>query len=674
MRRVLAILPLIASACVTSEQANGRPWVHRIALAGVKQVGASDLRGKIALQETGIWWWTPFSSRRYLDPFTLLADRARIEAYYRARGFYGARVLAADVTPWRGGVDVQIRVDEGAETKLRAVAVHGLPALAPGESFGHLHLHRGERFDYDVYAAQRDRLALRLRGLGYAWAQVAGEVRVDRAARTADVVLAVKVGPRARFGEVTVAGAPHLDAGELIVHAGIPTGDRFDPALLDEARGRLESLRLFSQVQATAVPHPGDETRADVALSLIEAPRHQVELGGGVGIEPQRYDGHLRFTHTTNGLGGTLASLRLKIEAGYVAFPPSLLQFYEVQQHGPTATVEARLTRPDLPLRLGQISFTGGFDLGIEYAYQYYGPRAQLAWSQSAWHDRLRIGVSFNWQLLTFFSSDPTLSQVVLDDPLTAGRLFGYVSPYRVGWWQEDVALDLRDRPLEAHRGAYFAITAEEGGDYSGSAFQYEKVIPEARAYVPLWKGGTLALRGQFGQIFSQGDLGSPITRRFYLGGASSHRGFGYNRLSEQVPSGRDGVPAIPIGGDQMLLVQAELRAVVLPLGGASLGLVAFLDGGDVAAPSCRGGAGGCPLPAGVKPSRADPQVDLGHLHWAAGAGVRFHIGDFGTLRLDVGVRLNRVDPPTATTLGEPDPAYHWYDRVAVHVSFGEAF
>jgi translocation and assembly module TamA len=686
LRRALAALCLLASACATSEQANGRPWVHRLSLAGVKSVSASDLREKIALQETGSGWWLPLATRRYLDPFTLLADQARIEAYYHAHGFFGARVLGARVTPYRpGAVDVAVTVDEGAPTKIRSVGVRGLPALAPGESLGHLHLHRGNRFDHELYLGQKQALVDHLKQLGFAWAAVDGEVRVDRDAGSADIRLTARPGVRARFGDVTVRGAQHLDTGELTVHAGVPSGERFDPAALDEARGRLESLRLFSQVLVTVAPHPGDRERADVAIALEEAPRHQVELGGGIGVEPQRYDGHLQLTHTTRGVAGSLATLRLKLEAGYVAFPPSLVEFYNVQQHGPVAGAEARLARPDLPFRLGQVSATVGFDLGIEYAYQYYGPRTQLGWTQSLWHDRVKTGLSFNWQLLEFFSTVTALGQVALSDPATAGRLFGYVSPYRLGWWQEDVALDLRDRPLEARRGVYLALSAEEGGDFAGGAFAYEKLLPEARVYFPLWRGGTLALRGQYGRMFGQGELGTPITRRFYLGGSASHRGFGYNRLSQQVWScpagapptvgcgGNAALPGVPIGGDEMLLVQAELRAQVASFGGgAGLGLVAFLDGGDVAAPSCGASAAQCTLPASAAQtavlSVASRSVQVGNLHWAAGGGLRIHIGDFGTLRLDVGVRLNRTDPPN------PDPAFHWYDRVAAHVSFGEAF
>jgi outer membrane protein assembly factor BamA len=167
----------------------------------------------------------------------------------------------------------------------------------------------------------------------------------------------------------------------------------------------------------------------------------------------------------------------------------------------------------------------------------------------------------------------------------------------------------------------------------------------------------------QFGQIFTQGDLGSPITRRFYLGGPSSHRGFNYNRLSPQVPSGLKGVDPIPIGGDQMLLAQLELRLNLFRLAGNWLAMAAFTDGGDVAAPSC--GTVECRQMIGNVPS----SIDIANLHWAVGGGLRYKTV-IGTVRLDVGVRVNRLSPFEPN--GEPNPDPN--QPVAVHISVGEAF
>jgi outer membrane protein assembly factor BamA len=152
----------------------------------------------------------------------------------------------------------------------------------------------------------------------------------------------------------------------------------------------------------------------------------------------------------------------------------------------------------------------------------------------------------------------------------------------------------------------------------------------------------------EYGQLFTQGELGSPITRRFYLGGPDSHRGFGYDRLAPQVPSGQPGV-ALPVGGDKMVLAQAELRSDLWRFGGNWLAMALFLDAGDATA--------------------SGDKLDVTQLHYATGGGLRIKTA-LGVLRTDLGVRLNRLAAAQPDGASNPDPGH----PVAFHVSFGQAF
>jgi translocation and assembly module TamA len=438
------------------------------------------------------------------------------------------------------------------------------------------------------------------------------------------------------------------------LHAGIAQGSRFDPDQLDAARARLFNLGVFSSVRIDYEQRGNDPTVADVIVRVAESSFNDLRLGVGLGLDYYRTDLHAEARYVRRNWLGGLRTLTLRFEPAWVA----VASFWDPQRTGPALLAEARLVQPDWPLPLGKLELALGYDLGVEYAYQFHGPRASLGLQRAFWRDRVLIGASYNFQLLQFFDTDPT----ILDNPALAGRLFGYTNPYRIAWLQQDLALDLRDRPQESHVGVYVASAFEEGGAYSGGAFHYEKILPELRAYAPLGSRVTLAGRFLFGQLFSHGTLGSPITRRFYLGGPSAQRGFNYDRLSPQVPSGQPGVSPIPIGGDQMVLVSAELRIDVARPFGQWLVLAAFIDGGDVGGPSC-GGSGSC---ANV-PTRS--AVDWRNLHWAAGGGLRYRT-IVGSIRADVGVRLNRVAAVEPDGTPNPDPG----QRIAFHLSLGEAF
>lgn len=636
MMKWLALLLLCGCA---GEKADGRPWVRRIELDGVKQVSRYDLEKKLGVQSTSFLHFP----KRYLDPFALDTDRRRIESYYAERGWFSARVTDAEVIAKKGPqehpseVDVKFAVEEGEPTRITSVVLTGAP-----EKFERAFkkaITVGSRFDHARYEAARDELKAQLEATGHAWARVEGRVDVDRDACTASVTVAAVPGPLARFGHVHVHGAQRTNEHAVALHAGIVEGAPFRPDALEDARGRIYQLGMFSSVRVEYEHAESDPTIADVIVTVQESKFNDVRLGVGVGLESQRTDVHGLLSYTRRNWLGGLRTLRLRLVPALVAIPA----FWNIQRIGPALTAEGVLTQPDTPWRNGEFKYTLGFDVAIEYPYQYYGPRTALGLTHALWRSRIQLGVSYNFQFLEFFNTDPA----ILSDPAQAGRLYGYTNPYRLGWFEETAALDLRDRPLDPHKGFYAGLGVEEGGVYAGGAFQYEKLLPDVRGYVPLGSRATFAVRAQYGQIFTQGDLGSPTTRRFYLGGPNSHRGFNYARVSPQVPSGISGIQPLPIGGDQMFLVQAELRVDLLKIAGNWLAIAAFVDGGDVAAHS----------------------VAFTNLHWAAGGGLRYRT-ILGVIRFDLGVRLNRLDPIEADGTPNPDPG----QRFAFHLSVGEAF
>ncbi len=670
VRRHLLVTLLLGAALASGcagEKAEGRPWVHDVRFIGVKSVSKRDLRSRISIQLTH--WYSPFR-KKFLDPFALPGDRERIEAYYRAHGYFDARVVKANVFPHKkGSVDVEFRIDEGPPTKVSRVVVQGVEDSIKDrrqqEAIWRMPmLVQGKIFKHDDYISEKQLMRQRLKLRGYAWPKVRGEVAIDRDALTAAITLAVTAGPLAHIGKIEVVGNDKVRVNDILRTADLTTGRRFSPDDLENARGRVYNAGVFSSVRITYVHDPVDPSIANVKIEVQESAFRELRVGGGLSIEAQRNDLHLFAQYTKRNFFGGMRSLRLRLEPAIVAVPA----VWNPVRVGPALTAEAEFKQPFLfGLRHFDLRWVVGYDLGIDYFFQYHGPRTTLGVNYGLWRNRVNFGLSYNIQYLFFFQTAST----VLENPEQAGSLFGYVNPYRVGWWQEDISLDLRDDPLEPHYGAYFQISAEQGGVFAGGAFQYEKIVPDARVYAPLGNRVTLAARAQFGQIWSQGDLGSPTTRRLYLGGPNSHRGFTYNRLSYQVAQGASSnLPPFPIGGDQSLLLQGELRVRVVKLFGNWLGFVAFADGGDVTMPSCRGdcvvSATGPDAPAQPNKTNTLSSLQMSQLHWAVGGGLRYAT-IIGTIRLDVGVRLNRLQDGALLT---PDPG----SRIAYHISVGEAF
>ncbi len=681
MRRwgTLGLWLLLAGGCA-AEKADGRPWVRHLDIKGTKHVKASDIKSKIGVESTS---WIPLSPKHYLDPFEIDLDKKRIAAFYAAHGYFFAHVTDAQVTPIKGGkaVDVRFIVDEGPATKINNLTIDGIDPIGPEAQKLHhklkLTLPKGAVFDHAKYLEQKGLLETRLKNIGFAWADVKGTVEVDRDAKSADVLFNVDPGPKARVGKVYIRGYERIDPLLILEHADIREGKKFDPQLLDDVRGRIYNLGVFASVKVEYEHDPNDPEVADIIITVHEGKFHELRLGPGFDFESTRYDVHLAAQYIKYNFLGGLRTLKLRLEPGWVFLvnPESIGAPTGGPSNGPSLKAEATFTQPDFIAPHYDLKWIVGYDVGIDYAYQFEGPRTTVGVTRPLWHNRVNLGISYNFNFLTFFNTVPAF----LNDPHAAAELYGYTNPYRVAWLQQDLSVDLRDHPLAPHKGAYVGTTFEEGGVYAGGAFTYEKVQPEVRLYVPAGKRVTVATRAEFGQMFDQGDDGSPITRRFFMGGPDSHRGFNYNRLSLQVPIGIAGAPNLPVGGDQMLLLQGELRINIVQLFGNWFGMTAFVDAGDVAAPKTNGNnleevlAPSATNPGGICENGQTPKfsstVQFSKLHTAVGGGLRYKTV-IGTIRADVGVRVNRTAPCETDGTPNPDPG----SRVAFHISIGEAF
>lgn len=665
---------------------SGHPWIHKIVIDGARQVKPRAIRGKLAIEQAS---WIPFSPKHYLEhPYLVEVEAERIDTYYRARGFYSAHVTNTEVVPYRTGekpaVDLHYTVVEGSPTRVRRVELRGLDALGEDGVWIKKRIGRapalrpGEIFEYPEYLIAKDDMKRALQLRGYAFAKVECSVQIDRDQLTADVTIDITPRKKGRIGQIFVEGNKIVDPALIARHTGLTAGVEFRPELLSAAQGKLYNLGIFTTVLVDAVENPSDPQLVDVKISVAEGKFRELNLGVGFGIEPMRTEVHGSVTFLKRNLYGGLRKFEVSLRPGYAAVPAFWSS--DLSRHGPVANLRVELTQPDLLGRNSEIAASLVYDLGLEYAYQYHGPGVRLGAQRAFWRNQIKVALSYHFQFLDFFAADPA----ILSDPGGSGARYGYTDPYRLAYLQEQVVLDLRNRPIDATRGFMAGLTAEQGGIYTGSAFDYQKLLAEARGYLPLGSRVVIAAHLQFGQIFVQSDFGSPITQRLYLGGPNSHRGFTYNRLSYQVCSARYGDAAalakidcltdsetegisefrrLPIGGDQMVMAQIELRLNLFKLARQWFSFAAFMDAGDVAAPaagSCRSNAcDSLPYLSGL---------DLSKLHVAVGGGLRYRTV-VGAIRFDLGVRLNRLGV-LEDGVQNPDPG----QRFAYHISIGEAF
>jgi outer membrane protein assembly factor BamA len=253
--------------------------------------------------------------------------------------------------------------------------------------------------------------------------------------------------------------------------------------------------------------------------------------------------------------------------------------------------------------------------------------RTSLSFSITTEHDRSSIAPDV--------LSDLTLRNNLIAlglDPET-GEQNGTLNALRFEW-----RTGTADNLLDARRGYQLAAYIEQAGRILPGTFRYTAVSADGRHYLPLSNRLVLASHLQMANIAAPaGDPAAvPFSKRFFLGGATSIRGWGRYEVSPLSDSG------LPIGGDSLLLFSSELRSRIH----GNFGGVAFVDLGNVWAGSWA--------------------INPGDLRYAIGAGLRYQT-PVGPVRFDYGYQLNPI--PGLVVNGTPQTR-----RWRLHFSIGQAF
>jgi translocation and assembly module TamA len=613
-----------------------------VRVKNVKVVGAKGVKEKNVIEGLATHDPTGFIWKDYAeyDEVSVAKDRDRIESFYQHEGYFSAHVTKVDVKKLsEKDVEVTFTVDEGEPSRIEAIDLEGMPpkppeaqADAPLDEL--ILVKKGEIYKQADYLATKDNLKGYVVRQGYAYGDVDGTIEVDRDKHQAVVRLKVDPGPLTKFGPTKVVGLKRLPESAIRNRIDWEEGERYDPRKVERTKGRLYQLGFLSSVRID-VPKEGKPEVAEMTIRAREGLRHELTLGGGGALDNNNYIVRPRFGYAIKGIWDPLITLSFDARPGFIiAGQGKSGQF--------AGEVSTTLTRDDFlfPRLKGTTSIVAE---AIELeTYAARGLRGKLGVERPFFGDKVQLGFGYQFRLINFTDVSALISpdQRDLVGLPQAPDVQSFKLNYKLGYFDQLIVADFRDNPLNTRNGAYFELRLEESGLYSGSGFTYVKATPEARGFWAPWSFLGFAAKLRYGTSTTDK---LPITQRFFSGGANDHRGFTYRRLSPMSDGADDSGHRVPIGGNTLLETSFETRLDLFELLGNWVGLVAFVDGGDV--------------------TLTTAELDIGNLHWAAGLGLRYNTL-VGPIRFDVGYRLNRFGE------GEPDPG----KRFAFHLSLGQAF
>jgi len=596
----------------------------------------------------------PFSDAR-LD-----ADRQMIEDLYHRRGFASAAVRTAvevvTATPPPAQVPVAVRavIVEGPQTTVDAVTFSGNQALTDAALRAKVRLQPGGPYVPGLVAVDRDAIQLAYQDLGYESATVEPGALFNDDNTHATIAYAIREGPQVFVDHVLIVGNVRTSTSTISRELQVKRGDPFSLSAINESQRRLTALGLFRRARITELRHGGENLR-DLLVTIEEALPTTVGYGGGL-------EGRLRVVDASEG-----APAKEVFEVAPRAFfeigrrnvfgkNRSASFFSGIALHPPHDALptftEYRVVGTYREPRV----FDTGADAFINTTFEQqtrssfnFARRSLSAEIARRITRAISAQTSYQIQRTEVFDErlDPTDPLLPLID-----RIFPQV---RLSSFSGALIRDTRSDPVDPAGGDYVSANAQLAARAIGSQVGFVKSFFTAQAFrqIPHTNRIVFAANARLGlasgfpreQVDANGDIIAgavfsdlPQSERFYAGGDTTIRGFALDRVgTRHIPAQVSDTlteDLLPIGGNGLVIVNAELRA---PVSGG-LGVVGFFDTGNVFA--------------------RVTDIDLGELRSAVGGGVRYK-SPFGPIRLDIGFKVNR-QPGEALTA--------WF------VSFGQAF
>jgi outer membrane protein assembly complex protein YaeT len=609
---------LLASVACKEE---GTITVHTLTFKGVKAVDSSRLRSALATHQSSR---LPWGRKDYFDRSRFDADLKRLEAFYADRGYPDARITGFDVklNDRQDAVDLTVTIAEGEPVCVTGVDLVGfdvIPRAHLDAMRKRVPLKVGGPRDRQQVVATHEMALNELLDHGYPYAKVTTVENNGPSGKQVSLSFIAEPGTVAHFGPVAITGNQSVGDNVIRRELSFKPGDLYRRSLVQDSQRRLYRMQLFQF--ATVQPSNPELQAAEVPtrVTVAEGAHARMNVGIGYGTEEKaRIDAeyhHLNFLGSARAAGAHVRwssldrGVRLDFNHPYLFRPHFSLGGVGQQWYTYTPAYRSIVTG-------GKATVTHRADEHTSWAV-----------SLTSEHDRSVVASNV--------LGDLTLRNNLIAlglDPRT-GEQNGTLNA--LGF---DLQRSTADNLLDAHRGYQVAFHTEQAGRLLPGTFRYIALSVDGRQYLPFGDRIVLASRVQLGHIAPTGnsETAVPFSKKYFLGGASSIRGWGRYEVSPLSESG------LPIGGNGLFAFSEEARAVLR----GNVGAVLFLDGGNVWADAW-----------GIR---------LGDLRYAVGTGLRYET-PIGPMRFDFGYQLNPV--PDLLVNGQPQKR-----RWRIHFSIGQAY
>ena len=573
-----------------------------------------------------------------VSPFGLIArarsDTDRLKTALESFGYYESHVTiningllltdpglgdALTALPKGSSARVTVSFALGTLYHLRRIVIDG-EVPAPINALETLGLTAGQPAVAASVLAGGARLLTALQEQGYAFAQVDPPVAYEAAdAPVLDLSFHVTVGAKVRIGDIHIEGLKRVHESLVRRRLLLHSGDLYRPSVIEASRRDLLGMNIFGQVSVLVGSKADESGGVPITFKLRERLRHAISVSAA-------------YSSDLGGSGGvTWTDRNLFGNAEQLSVAATLTNLGGSDTTGTGYDTGVKYLIPDFLHRDQSLLFAVQ---AIKQQLQAYDQKAQTA------SVTLSRKLSSVWTVSAGLSTtDETILQVINTSPVPPftpdpAATFNYTliaMPFKVIYDSTNLPTPLED-PRHGFR-ASLSLTPTLAIGHPNATFLISTLTVstyfDLNNLLPIAPGrSVLAARGLAGVAEGAGELSLPPDQRFYAGGTSTIRGYGYQLVGPMFPHTDN-----PTGGTAITTGGLEFRQRLY----TNWGVVAFVDAGQVS--------------ASLKPLPDDIRV-------GTGAGMRYYT-PIGPIRFDIAVPVGRRQ-------GE--------DSFEVYVGLGQAF
>jgi outer membrane protein insertion porin family len=375
---------------------------------------------------------------------------------------------------------------------------------------------------------------------GYAYADIYPSISKDFENLEVDITYVIRRGKKVYFESITITGNNKTRDKVIRRELRVYEQEIFSGTRLKRGIRNLYRLDFFEDVKVDTVEGSTDD-KILLKIDVIEKPTGSFMFGGGYSSVDY---GYLTASISQNNLFGRGQTLELK------------------------TTVSARSSTYSLSFTepyLFDKSISAGFDL-------YNQKRDYRDYEKSSIGGRVRLGTRVAEYTKLFWSYSYDISDISDLDNDVSDLVKESQGENTTSATSVTLKYDSRDRRFNPTEGTLNTVSVEYAG--LGGDIAFTKYTAGSGWYYPLFLGTVGMVYGRGGYVHENPNGFLPDYERFYLGGMTSIRGFGWQDIHAEDKNGDD------IGGDKF--VQLNIEWMIPLIKDAGMMGVFFFDAGNV--------------------------------------------------------------------------------------------